>query len=169
MAKPCNAATYRAATVDIARKIDPKVVVEVGVYAGGLSAMLSAIPTIERYIIVDDWHANYSQFGRTHMDKIAALVADWAKTRPHVQIMRMKSSEAAPLLPDLQIDFFHTDGNHEYPFVRQDIELWMPKVRAGGIISGDNFEIPDVARAVRELVPNFKLAAFGRLWYAQKS
>jgi predicted O-methyltransferase YrrM len=169
--KPANAATYRAATVQVARGVDPRrVVVEVGVYAGGLSKLLSALPGIDRYIIVDNWHGSYTHFGQEHMDKVAAEVIAWARTQPHVEVMRMTSAEAAIRLAaeGLVIDFFHTDGNHEYQFIKQDIELWMPMVRPGGIVSGDNFEIPAVARAARELVPGLKLGANGRLWYARK-
>lgn len=39
MGKPCNAATYREATRKLAASVNPKVLVEVGVYAGALSMM----------------------------------------------------------------------------------------------------------------------------------
>jgi predicted O-methyltransferase YrrM len=167
--KPCNAATYRAATVELAREIAPQVVVEVGVYAGGLSVLLSALPSVKRYLIVDSWRGDYSNFGQDHMDSIAAAVLAWAKTKPHIEVHRTTSVEAAlALAGTLTIDFFHTDGNHEYQHVRRDIECWAPMVRPGGIVSGDNFEIPDVARAVRELLPGVQLRANGRLWFARK-
>lgn len=38
-----------------------------------------------------------------------------------------------------QVDFVYIDGNHEYAFVKKDIELYYPKVKIGGIIGGDDY------------------------------
>jgi len=110
--KPCNAATYREATRKLAASVNPKVLVEVGVYAGDLSKLFATIPSIQAQYIVDSWEGNYSNFGQKHMDGIAQGVIDWAKTKPHVTVYRTRSLDGAALFPDESIDFFHTDGDH---------------------------------------------------------
>jgi hypothetical protein len=168
MGKPCNAATYRAATLKLAEPEKPKVLVEVGVYAGALSAMFATIPSIERQYIVDSWQGGYSGFDQKHMEGIANSVLTWAGTQPKVTVHRMDSAEAAKLFDDESIDFFHTDGDHSLAGIRADIVAWLPKVKKGCILSGDNYEIPTVAQGVGEAFPKHKLLANGRLWWVRK-
>ncbi len=166
--KPCNAATYRAATLKLALAHEPKIVVEVGVYAGALSAMLATIPSLEQQFIVDSWEGGYSNFDQKHMDGIAAGVLDWAKTQPKLTVHRMRSVDGAKLFADESIDFFHTDGDHSLEGITGDIRAWLPKVKPGGILSGDNYEINAVAKGVSKLLPGHSLLANGRLWHWTK-
>jgi hypothetical protein len=36
---------------------------------------------------------------------------------------------------DDAIDFIHVDGNHEYPGVKLDCDLWLPHLRSGGTVA----------------------------------
>lgn len=168
MGKPCNAATYRKATFDLAVENSPKIVVEVGVYEGALSKMLATLPTLEQLHVVDSWDGYYSRFGDEHMEKVAASVMSWAAGHPKVTIHRMDSSDAVALFSDEAIDFFHTDGDHSLAGVRRDLRMWAPKVKAGGILSGDNYEAATVAKGVDEAFPQRELLANGRLWWVRK-
>lgn len=168
MSKPCNAATYRKATADLAARFRCRKLVEVGVYAGDLSRMLAALPDTESLTIVDSWRGDYTNFGQPHMDKIADSVIAWAATNPKVTVHRLDSRDGAALFADETFDFFHTDGDHSYEGITGDIASWLPKVKVGGILSGDNFEIPAVAKGVKALLPGYQLLANGRLWWATR-
>lgn len=63
-----------------------------------------------------------------------------------------KTSEAANKRWSKSIDLLHIDGLHEYKFVKQDIKLWLPYLKEGGIvICHDAFcPFPEVFQAVRE-------------------
>jgi predicted O-methyltransferase YrrM len=166
--KPSNAATYRKAALDLAAQFQPRVLVEVGVYAGALSKMFATLACIERQVIVDSWEAGYSKYDRAHMDAIAQSVFAWASFEPRVEVMRMRSVEAASRFEDGSVDFFHTDGDHSLQGITGDISAWLPKVRRGGILSGDNYEALTVAAGVDALLPHRELLANGRLWWARK-
>jgi hypothetical protein len=168
MSKPSNAATYRKAAFELAAAEQPLVLVEVGVYAGALSQMFALLPSLRRQVIVDSWEGVYSNFGQEHMDGIAEAVRRWAKTQPRVKVLRMRSVEAAELFEDGSVDFWHTDGDHSLEGITGDITAWLPKVRAGGVLSGDNYEIPTVAQGVDALLPQRQFGANGRLWWARK-
>ncbi len=168
MGKPCNAATYRAAALALALPEKPKVLVEVGVYAGALSMMFATIGSVEQQFVVDSWQGGYSNFDQKHMDGIARGVLDWAATQPKVTVYREDSRVAAKRFEDESIDFWHTDGDHSLAGIRGDIAAWLPKVKPGCILSGDNYEIKEVAQGVREAFPKHKLAANGRLWWVRK-
>jgi hypothetical protein len=44
----------------------------------------------------------------------------------------------------------YIDAIHLYDYVKRDIALWLPKLREGGIISGDDYNMEEVRRAVDE-------------------
>ena len=54
-------------------------------------------------------------------------------------VWRMTSEQAAYTMPDKTLDFCYIDADHRYEAVKQDIELWLPKVKPGGIICGHDY------------------------------
>lgn len=57
-----------------------------------------------------------------------------------VTVIRMKSNKAAILFPDKYFDFIFIDGAHDYESVMEDLNLWIPKLKNGGIIGGDDYD-----------------------------
>jgi predicted O-methyltransferase YrrM len=53
--------------------------------------------------------------------------------------MLCTSEDAAEAVPDESLDFAFLDGDHTYDAIRNDIEWWLPKVRKGGILLGDDY------------------------------
>ena len=54
------------------------------------------------------------------------------------------------------IDWVHLDARHDLAHVKADIAAWLPKVKAEGWISGDDYDEakwPDVVSAVKEMLP----------------
>ena len=60
------------------------------------------------------------------------------------------STEAAAVFGDATLDFVWLDAGHDYASVKADIEVWLPKVKAGGVLGGDDWSMYGVARAVQE-------------------
>jgi len=74
-------------------------------------------------------------------------------TRPVAHVitpLQGMSVEMAAHFEDGTVDFLMLDGDHSYEAVKADIEAWMPKMRKGGIISGDDYLWPGVKKAVQE-------------------
>lgn len=67
-----------------------------------------------------------------------------------VKPLRMTSVEGAAQFLDGSIDFLMLDGDHNYPAVRDDIDAWLPKMRPGSLMAGDDARWPGVARAIEE-------------------
>jgi len=63
---------------------------------------------------------------------------------------RMTSIDAASRFDNKSIDFLMIDGDHGYEAVRNDLAVWLPKMRVGGIVSGDDYLWPGVKRACEE-------------------
>lgn len=71
---------------------------------------------------------------------------------------------------DESIDFLFIDGNHDYEAVKKDIQLWYPKVKNGGIISGHDYDWDTVKQAVDEYFDSVEVivAEGGYVWIANK-
>ena len=66
------------------------------------------------------------------------------------------SLSGSRLFSDGSLDWVHLDALHDYASVRADIQAWLPKVKRGGWLSGDDYDEakwPDVTRAVRDSLP----------------
>jgi hypothetical protein len=54
-------------------------------------------------------------------------------------MIRASSEIASKIFNNHSLDFVYIDANHAYEFVKQDIELWYPKVKPGGWIMGHDY------------------------------
>jgi len=83
-------------------------------------------------------------------------------------VWRLTSKEAAEILSNDTLDFCYIDADHNYRGISEDLRLWHPKVKRGGVLAGHDY-IPDgkywygefgVQRAVNEFVEASKLDLF---------
>lgn len=73
-----------------------------------------------------------------------------------IQLIISDSVAAARLFADASLDWVHLDARHDYASLKADIEAWLPKIKSGGWLSGDDYnedKWPEVVRAVRDLLP----------------
>jgi hypothetical protein len=114
---------------------------EVGVLAGDYSEfLLDTIPGL-RLMCIDPWVAFESQGQIASQDKMdhyrrRATARLSGRT---VDILAMKSGEAAAQIDGGSLDFVYIDGNHEFDHVMTDLIAFAPKVRVGGIVAGHDF------------------------------
>ncbi|MEO8075150.1 MAG: class I SAM-dependent methyltransferase [Acidobacteriota bacterium] len=88
--------------------------------------------------------------GTLHRNIIACGYAD------AISLVVSDSITASGLFADRSIDWVHLDARHDHQHVTADIVSWLPKVKAGGWLSGDDYDPvkwPEVVRAVNELLP----------------
>lgn len=81
-------------------------------------------------------------------EDMRACVRTLSKYGDRVSYLRMTSADAAPQVEDGSFDFVYIDGNHAPEHVRQDLELWWPKVRPGGILAGHDYSSPNEPNGV---------------------
>jgi predicted O-methyltransferase YrrM len=63
---------------------------------------------------------------------------------------QMPSDQAVNMYKDNSIDFIMIDGDHSYEAVKRDIENFLPKMRSGGLMAGDDAFAEEVQRAVAD-------------------
>jgi hypothetical protein len=154
----------RKAVVELATGALARTIVEIGVRRGRLSVLLHKIPTLEHLWLVDVWLPEKAVV-RDPL-KNANYVKRWAKSKPDkVTVLHMRSQRAATSFADGSIDFIYIDGDHSVKGVKSDIGSYLPKVRDGGILCGDDYDLPTVREAVDELIPDVLVHANERLWW----
>ncbi len=86
----------------------------------------------------------------------------------NVQIIRKYSMDALQDFENESLDFVYIDGNHEWPYITQDIFYWAQKVKPGGIVSGHDYLTNPRACAfnqVTEAVDAYTKAFGIRKWF----
>ena len=85
-------------------------------------------------------HRNITECG--YADSIVLLITD--------------SIRASQLFANAALDWVHLDALHDYASLQADINAWLPKIKRGGWLSGDDYDEmkwPEVVKAVNDLVP----------------
>lgn len=84
-------------------------------------------------------------------------------------IIEKPSLEAAKCFDDASLDFVFIDADHSFSAVCEDINMWFPKVKQGGFLTGHDYDWEDVRRAVDMLLPDSKVDnGSGFVWYVQR-
>ena len=131
--------------------------VEVGTYRGDFSAQLLTKWTGQKLYSVDCWQEQpedvYSDKPPGQLQNFQMTAGKLAPFGLRSEIIRAFSIEAAKRFPDGYLDFAYLDANHSYAATRDDLEVWGPKVRNGGLLCGDDYtaDYPGVAEAVNEI------------------
>ena len=140
---------------------------EVGVWRGEFSERILAYTNPSRLHLIDPWvfrpdfprrmYGGRIAKSQGDMDRIFKGVRDRFVDAPNVTVTRGASATVLPTFDDGYFDWVYIDGDHSYEAVLGDLRLCMRKVRAGGVIAGDDFtwnrgEGYPVARAVRAFV-----------------
>lgn len=142
---------------------------ELGVLCGlNAVTLLSSLPDLELLYCVDHWNN----------EKNMALYFEAIKHyRNKVKTLHMKTAEAASKVGNESLDFVFIDAHHTYESVVNDVNLWAPKVKKAGIISGHDYidykkigapnpSDYDVKKAIDELFPNAEI--MGTIWWLIK-
>lgn len=150
----------------------PRTFVEIGCWQGRSAALMAQlIKTSGKQVQLvcidpfddggpDLWNTTYYKELKAPLrelfDKHTAPYADIIKT------VQLKSVDAADQFADHSIDFIMIDGDHTYEGVHADIEAYLPKMRPGSIMSGDDYYWPGVTRAANEFFSGRGLQVRGK-------
>lgn len=114
---------------------------EVGVWDGITSRyLLKTCPKLKKVICVDNYASNndYTTLERVHQ---AYYNAEDLQSHEKVKFYNTNSKKASKQIKNNSLDIVFIDANHTYDSVKEDINLWLPKVKEGGILCGHDFRI----------------------------
>lgn len=137
---------------DVRRNILSKVkmgeiYVEVGVWKGNFTEDILEVCRPRRVYLIDPWRsvpsyndAWYSCL-QQDMDTIYNSVVERFVDRKEVRILREDSFSAARHLANESADFIYIDGDHNFEQVVEDINIYFPKLKPGGLLVCDDYRM----------------------------
>ena len=137
--------------------------IEVGVWEGrNIIAIAKEFPDTICYGVDPYDYMEYSNQLSLKDDKSYLLKSEsenvynktlaYTKVYSNFKLIRKSSSDAAKEFEQESVDLVFIDANHSYESVKNDIDLWLPKVKQGGVLSGHDYSIGffGVIQAVNE-------------------
>lgn len=87
-----------------------------------------------------------------------------------IKVIKNDSLSESKNYDDEYFDIVYIDASHEYLPVKNDILSWLPKVKKGGIICGDDYTPgwPGVVQAVNEIFENKVNKVGYQQWWIKK-
>ena len=152
-------------------KMMPKrsICAEIGVWKGDFSQRILDIANPSELHLIDPWmfqpslpsrwYGGVKAANQSDMDEIFESVRDRFASFPEVRFHRKPSEEAYSEFPNEFFDWVYVDGNHDYDSVKADLELYFPKIKPNGFLTGDDYFLPSLETGetapVKEAVQDF--------------
>lgn len=132
------------ALIELAKfKVNPKSLVEIGCYRGESTDLFAkSFTNLKDLFAVDPWKEGYDPDDPASSSSMEEVYQDFVKRMswcPFLTIYRDTSENVSAKALDNTIDMIYIDGDHRAKAVKKDIELWLPKIVSGGIISGHDY------------------------------
>ena len=134
----------RSEFLDLLNKISPKGKgVEIGVFKGDFSREVLS-KWGGKLFMVDVWRELGDEYidssnHKNHLDAYEKTMENIRGFEDRGIMIRSTSKDCIDLFEDESLDFIFIDANHAYDFVKEDINLWFPKLKKGGIFSGHDY------------------------------
>ena len=154
------------------------IAIEIGSYKGFNAKSILRNLNVKKIYLIDPWeeYEEYKNSEKNKNQKHLSLALKKCKKRlrkfsKKIEYIKNFSERVVNIVPEA--DFIYIDGNHEYPYVKRDIENYYKKLRDGGIIAGHDInwrgDTP-VMFAVREFCDNNRLRfrVSGEDWWIVK-
>jgi predicted O-methyltransferase YrrM len=148
-------------------------VVEIGTELGLNAITILQELSIQKLFLIDPYedYVMANRLQKIGNDQMKEAAKRLSKYKNKTIFIRKYSVEAINDVPD-NIDFVYIDANHDYSYVKKDIELYYKKIKNGGVIGGHDFssDTPGVCKAVLEFVDRNSLNLMGdeRDWWIVK-
>ena len=138
--EPMNVASYYLFLYELARRVEPKVVIETGTRRGHSAAQLAAGAPAATVFTIDILESSKADVARFPVTNVVAFTGDSTKIFDRVK-------EVAPVC-----DILLLDSDHSYEVIRAEYLAYRELVRDGGIILIDDINInPGLRRAWDEV------------------
>lgn len=149
-------------------------VVELGSYKGRSSVAIAAVLPAGSILYCVDHFQGSEEHKKSHLDVNNLLTAftqniERFGVKDKISTLAMTTTEAAAKFDPESLDLVLVDAAHDYDSVKADLLNWYPKIKPGGILLCDDYELgwPGVMRAVKTVGLEGTVIAES-LWMHQK-
>jgi hypothetical protein len=85
----------------------------------------------------------------------------------YINLIEKSSITVSEDFDDGKYDFIYIDGQHDYDLMKKIIQLYLPKVKKGGLIGGHDYNHithPDVVHSVNEILGQPHIMTYDNSW-----
>lgn len=137
------------------RTSDGGLFVALGTFCGRSACYMAEKIQVSGKKIIFETIDNFSRsFGLTVAAPLAFI--EQAGFKDAIVLREMHQLEAVGLYADKSIDFLFIDSDHSYQAMKDCINAYLPKMKSGGVLAGDDYSnkrFPGVVQAVDEVLP----------------
>lgn len=141
-------------------------IVEVGSWKGRSSHALASGCKGTLYC-VDHFKGSPDELQHAHKEAteidIFPIFIENMKQFDNVRVCKMGSAEAVHEFPDGYLDMVFIDGTHTTEAVLNDVRLWLPKLKEGGLMCGHDAGYDTVKRALNQCGRQWEVAV-NQIW-----
>jgi len=135
---------------------DNETIIEIGSYKGRSTSYLMELCLKKQkkinIICIDHFLGSVEHQGEANLyDNFLHNTSNMLYRYPIV-VLKGDSNEIHKFIPEKSIYACMIDASHDYVSVKKDICNYLPKIKSGGIICGDDYDWPGVASAVHEIL-----------------
>ena len=159
---------------DAVNRFDNSIFVEVGTWKGRSAIYMAekikgSQKNIKFYTIdIFEYEGEYENFKTDSDSFYEEVLQNIEPVKEFINVLKGCSLDVCNQFEDESIDFLFLDGDHSYEGVKNELELWFPKVKIGGIISGHDYSQPcGVKQAVNEFFSS-GITKKGTSWLVNK-
>lgn len=124
-------------------------IAEVGAWTGLATCLLSLIAEANKGKVYSiDWFKGSTATNLENAGWVFNIrgifdknLAQFEQTKT-VEVIQKTSEESVKDFGDGSLDVVFLDADHRYQQVKRDIELWLPKLKQGGLLCGHDCEVP---------------------------
>lgn len=128
--------------------------VEIGTYQGENaeyildSLNIKKLYLIDPYSIYDEYKKEYNTWCGKDMEKTKSKAMRLLNVYNDKIVWLIKSSKDAVKEVPNELDFVYIDGNHEASYALEDMKLYYPKLKKGGLLAGHDMHYGGVINAL---------------------
>ena len=139
---------------------------EIGVDDGFNAERILKMSDPHKLYLIDAWdwslYRNLPEYYKSQelkdkAQKIYEKVVEKFKDNKKIEIIKNLSTEAVKQFEDNYFDWVYVDASHDFEFVKEDMEIWWPKIKQGGYLAGHDYNNNWVTTAVDWFLQKYNL------------
>ncbi|MDQ3228013.1 MAG: class I SAM-dependent methyltransferase [Chloroflexota bacterium] len=144
-------------------------IAEIGSYEGG-SVVPVAISVLHREVIVYSVESFTGDLDGgvdgTPLPRTTAYLENLHGRYPHLRLVSTpgRSCDVSRMFPDAFFDLIFIDAAHDAVSVEHDLRHWLPKLRPGGTLAGDDWDWPSVRQGVLAVFDEADVSSAHSVW-----
>lgn len=132
--------------------------VEIGVNEGKNAFSMLKHLSIKKLYLIDPYvkYSNNDRYITGNQKSFNNAKKNLKRYSDKIEFIQDFAENAIDVIPN-NLDFVYIDGNHDYDFVKKDVELYFKKLKLGGLIGFDDTGLYSVSKVIIESVDELNL------------